>query len=599
MIGLALILDALLPEMACAERSSSLLTLPLGRRTLLDEIAARVARLPGGEGLELVVHLAKSGEEAYRQNMRRSSGRPVRLLEDPAGPRDGQAAGAIAAWVQTLPPNERVLVLDASRWPAADFNLAALLRRYEGDEAIVHLIGTGAVQPRARERVERDAEGQVTRVQRLYDAVAAAEASRSGTFASLVPAGVLRNLRFGSLSELRLALQQAEAGGAEVSAPLEVLDLRRLGGLLALNERALADELARGGAAVSNIDQAQVMLGRGCQIHERARLVGPLILHDNVIIDAGATVVGPTVIGAGSAVEVGALVVQAVLGAGTRVRSGVTLRHCVAAGTCLAWSTEACAVAEPLRISPGPSRPIMPWRRGPSPEAPLDKRRRLHFAIKRLMDITVSAIGLIVLSPLLLVVAMLIKATSPGPVFFMHRREQREGKEFSCIKFRTMVPNADALQNELRAKNELDGPQFKMQNDPRVTRLGAFLRATNIDELPQLINVLCGHMSLVGPRPSPFRENQICVPWRRARLSVRPGITGLWQICRSPDRSAGDFHEWIFYDIAYVRHFSIWLDLKILFATLWTRGGRVSLPMSRLIGEERARAPFAQRHAVT
>jgi len=97
--------------------------------------------------------------------------------------------------------------------------------------------------------------------------------------------------------------------------------------------------------------------------------------------------------------------------------------------------------------------------------------------------------------------------------------------------------------------------------------------------LPQLFNVLVGHMSLVGPRPSPFRENQICVPWRRARLSVRPGITGLWQVCRD-ERTHGDFHQWIFYDITYVRHLSIWLDAKILIATLLTLGGRRSIPLS-------------------
>ena len=131
--------------------------------------------------------------------------------------------------------------------------------------------------------------------------------------------------------------------------------------------------------------------------------------------------------------------------------------------------------------------------------------------------------------------------------------------------------------------SEVDGPQFKMRDDPRVTRLGRILRNTNIDELPQLFNVVLGDMSLVGPRPSPFRENQICVPWRRARLSVRPGITGLWQVCRDEDRLKGDFHEWIFYDVTYVRHFSIALDVKILVATVLTMGGRRSVALSRLL----------------
>ena len=103
-----------------------------------------------------------------------------------------------------------------------------------------------------------------------------------------------------------------------------------------------------------------------------------------------------------------------------------------------------------------------------------------------------------------------------------------------------------------------------------------------------MINVLLGDMSLVGPRPSPFRENQICVPWRRARLSVRPGITGLWQICRDADRTRGDFHEWIYYDLTYVREFSLWLDLKILLATIITLGGRRSVPLAWLIPSEKA-----------
>src|SRR5262249_32960587 len=153
----------------------------------------------------------------------------------------------------------------------------------------------------------------------------------------------------------------------------------------------------------------------------------------------------------------------------------------------------------------------------------------------------------------LLVVALLVKLDSRGPVLFAHHRERKWGRHFPCWKFRTMVTGAHAQQIALSQQNEVDGPQFKLRNDPRVTRVGRFLRSTNLDGLPQPSNVLLGHMSLVGPRPSPFQENQICVPWRRARLSVPPGITGLWQICRN-ERGAGDFHQWIYYDLMYVRH---------------------------------------------
>ena len=195
--------------------------------------------------------------------------------------------------------------------------------------------------------------------------------------------------------------------------------------------------------------------------------------------------------------------------------------------------------------------------------------------------------GLLVLSPVLLAVALLIKMTSAGPVLFGHEREGRGGKAFRCWKFRTMSHRAHAQQRQLYAQNQVDGPQFKLSQDPRITRIGHVLRRTNIDELPQLLNVALGDMSLIGPRPSPFRENQICVPWRRARLSVRPGITGLWQVCRH-ERAAGDFHQWIYFDVLYARHRSFSLDMRILLATFLTLGGRWSVPLSWMIPHSHA-----------
>ena len=171
------------------------------------------------------------------------------------------------------------------------------------------------------------------------------------------------------------------------------------------------------------------------------------------------------------------------------------------------------------------------------------------------------------------------------------------GRPFRCWKYRTMIIGADVQQRKFARENQVDGPQFKMDQDPRRTRMGRFLAATNLDELPQLWNVLVGQMSLVGPRPSPFRENQVCVPWREGRLSVRPGITGLWQVCRH-DRHKGDFHQWIYYDLLYVRNMSLWLDLKIVALTFlsFARGG--CIPVSWLLkpekyGERRARARVA------
>ena len=153
------------------------------------------------------------------------------------------------------------------------------------------------------------------------------------------------------------------------------------------------------------------------------------------------------------------------------------------------------------------------------------------------------------------------------PFFFGHKRETLGGREFFCWKFRSMRKDAEKIKAELKKLNQADGPQFYMENDPRLTRVGRFLRKVNLDEIPQFWNVLLGDMSIVGPRPSPHRENQFCPPWREARLSVRPGITGLWQVNRTRIRGA-DFQEWIKYDIEYVENQSWLLDLRIVWQTI-------------------------------
>jgi lipopolysaccharide/colanic/teichoic acid biosynthesis glycosyltransferase len=199
---------------------------------------------------------------------------------------------------------------------------------------------------------------------------------------------------------------------------------------------------------------------------------------------------------------------------------------------------------------------------------PPAKPRPVYHFFKRVFDIGFSLFALLATLPICVAVALIIKAYDRGPVFFAHKREGLHGKQFGCIKFRTMVRNAHALQAQMRDKNNVDGPQFKIAYDPRITPIGHFLRKTNIDELPQFVNVLLGQMSVVGPRPSPFNENQLCPPWREARLSVKPGITGLWQVSRSRQRGAADFQEWIMYDTQYVERRSMALDIKILLLTI-------------------------------
>jgi|UniRef100_A0A7V6A3Y4 exopolysaccharide biosynthesis polyprenyl glycosylphosphotransferase len=185
---------------------------------------------------------------------------------------------------------------------------------------------------------------------------------------------------------------------------------------------------------------------------------------------------------------------------------------------------------------------------------------------KRVFDIVVSFLLIIILAPVFLCIALLIKLTSPGPVFFIQERVGLNKRRFRLIKFRTMIPDAEKQQQELEHFNEVSGPAFKIKNDPRTTPIGRFLRRTSLDEIPQLFNVLQGDMSLVGPRPLPVRDyNGFNQDWHRRRFSVRPGISCLWQIS---GRSNLPFTKWMRLDMEYIDRWSFWLDLKILALTL-------------------------------
>lgn len=189
-----------------------------------------------------------------------------------------------------------------------------------------------------------------------------------------------------------------------------------------------------------------------------------------------------------------------------------------------------------------------------------------QLVLKRVIDILGSAALLLLLAPLLLLVALLIRLDSPGPVLFMQERVGLNRRRFKLLKFRTMVQEADKKQELFEALNEADGPVFKIKNDPRVTRLGRILRQFSIDELPQLINVLKGEMSLVGPRPLPLRDVKLIdAQWHKRRFSVKPGLTCLWQV---NGRSDVSFERWVRMDLEYIDTWSLSLDLKILLKTI-------------------------------
>jgi lipopolysaccharide/colanic/teichoic acid biosynthesis glycosyltransferase len=192
---------------------------------------------------------------------------------------------------------------------------------------------------------------------------------------------------------------------------------------------------------------------------------------------------------------------------------------------------------------------------------------------KRALDVTGALLGLLVLLPLFVLIALVIKVTSTGPIFFRQWRSGHGGRPFLILKFRTMVADAEVRKQELLMRNERDGPAFKIRDDPRITTVGAILRTTSLDELPQLWNILKGDMSLVGPRPLPCEESRGCEVWHRRRLDVMPGLTCIWQV---RGRSQVPFAAWMRMDVEYICNQSLWQDLKLLFLTvpavLWRRG---------------------------
>jgi lipopolysaccharide/colanic/teichoic acid biosynthesis glycosyltransferase len=202
----------------------------------------------------------------------------------------------------------------------------------------------------------------------------------------------------------------------------------------------------------------------------------------------------------------------------------------------------------------------------------MSTRQRRYRLVKRGLDLTLCLLAIPIAVPVLLVCALAVWVESPGPIIFTQLRTGRDGKRFRMFKFRTMVRNAEELKASLQHLNILPPPDFKIIDDPRITRVGRFLRKTSLDELPQVLNVVLGEMSLVGPRPTSFDASTYDL-WHTERLEVTPGITGLWQV---KGRNEMNFDERLRLDIAYVRGISLRLDLKILaltFAALVTRPG--------------------------
>ena len=207
-----------------------------------------------------------------------------------------------------------------------------------------------------------------------------------------------------------------------------------------------------------------------------------------------------------------------------------------------------------------------------APQISIDREKTLrshrrYWVLRRAQDIVFSLLALILLAPLALLISLAIVLDSPGDgAIFRQRRVGRDGKLFWLYKFRTVCPDAEEQLNELLSQNQMDGPVFKIKGDPRITRVGRFLRKTSLDELPQLLNVLQGDMSIVGPRPALPREVELYSDYQRQRLYVTPGLSCYWQI--APHRNEMSFDEWVALDMKYIQERSFWVDWKIIFLTV-------------------------------
>jgi len=335
-----------------------------------------------------------------------------------------------------------------------------------------------------------------------------------------------------------------------------VLDLDTEHGLLGLVATRL-DSSTWSHPNRNNKSQKQILAKDSITISDSARLFGKVLFGKNVNIGQNTIIVGPTIIGNDVEIAQGATIRASIIGPGVSASRNCFIQNRVIIGSvpkrkvmCLGASTNAKISYKNSCANNFRTWPKFSYAR----------------CVKRIADIIASLVVLILFAPVLLVIALAIRLSSPGPVFFKDKRQGLQGRPFNCLKFRSMLVGADKMQDKLRALNQADGPQFKMANDPRLSTVGSFLRDTYIDEIPQFFNVLLGQMSIIGPRPSPESENTLCPSWRDARLSVRPGITGLWQICRTR-RHGRDFQEWIYYDTKYIRNLSLRLDLSICWQT--------------------------------
>ena len=318
-------------------------------------------------------------------------------------------------------------------------------------------------------------------------------------------------------------------------------------------------------AALSKIQDSKLRIRNSSTISQDSKLIGKVLLGKDVRIGPKVIIVGPTIIGNNVTIGQGTVINSSIIGSRVSVPQNQFLQNRIV-------TAPEFAGRRPNLLTSSVPKPVSNTLLDPShlesDNGTFRTWPKFAYArsFKRAVDCLVAIVALTLFAPIMPFIALAIKLDSPGPIFFKDKRQGLHGNVFNCLKFRSMRVGADKMQEKLRIASQVDGPQFKMKNDPRLSGVGRFLRDTYIDEVPQFLNVLLGQMSVVGPRPSPESENTSCPQWRDGRLSVRPGITGLWQVRRTR-QPMKDFQEWICYDTEYVRNLSLRMDLWICWQT--------------------------------
>ena len=445
--------------------------------------------------------------------------------------------------------------------------------RNSGSSLTIGLISAANKNGMDTEKVRIGSNGEIESIERIYPSVKRNGGPKTSGLYIMEP-HVLDNIRDNGFFDLKeqLVPELRDAGKAirgwtheRYSSSAHTMDDYLRANFDCLKNYDLAKEYLKDYTEIKK----HVWVGRNADISPSATLVRPLIIGNNARIEAGASIVGPTIIGDRCFVGSDSFIRESVLWPGSEVPVDFEVEKCLLSGRAFSTENSHCREMVLLNGNPSLNNGSGAGEKTVSRKVSFKAARSIgaektYLAIKRFFDIVLAAFLLIPAAPFFALAALLIKLDSKGPAFFLQKRCGKNGISFQMIKFRSMVENAEELKLTYRHLNRADGPMFKILNDPRETRVGRILRTCKMDELPQLINVLRGEMSLVGPRPLSMDEMRFNPHWRDARLSVKPGLTGLWQI---KEKDAHAFHEWIQYDLQYVDERSLWLDLKIFLGT--------------------------------